>query len=205
MVGRRYFSLILVLGLLLLLVAVGCDETKNSDMKSDHVQTLLNDINLEGKYGLIDYPWLISSQDVLEQLPSEPVEMSADRIMIVGSLDLPAEIDQKVMYGFQDDQFVYISYLFVSSDEQAYMNLASTFQASLSDVMGEPITTEPNLQMFDRPIESANSGSKLTWIGEDNSYLEVLLTTTEQEDTYLLNMSVSSPRPQSPSFKPTDG
>lgn len=200
---RRYFSLILVLGLLFLLVAVGCDETK-SDMKSDHVQTLLNDINLEGKYGLSDYPWLISSQDVLEQLPSEPVEKSADRIMTVGSLDLPAEVDQKVMYGFQDDQFVYVSYLFISSDEQAYMKLASTFQASLADVVGEPITTDPNLQMFDRPIESANSGNKLTWIGVDNSYLEVLLTTTEQEDTYLLNMSVSSPRPSIHSFESTD-
>lgn len=184
------------------------DESRQPESKKHNdILTLFSEINLGGKYGFEDLPWLITKQDVMAKLTLEVVEDPAgqivDRIVAVGNLDLPAVIEQRFIYGFQDNQFLYWSSWFYTSDEQAYVDMVEELGQPLYDLFGEPKQTKPSLEMFDQATESADRGSRIFWIGEDDSYLNIYLGRMGPDDHYLLTLSVSSPRPFR-SLAPTD-
>lgn len=184
---------------------VGCSGSGSGAINDTSIQAFLNGIKIDGNYGLKDLPWYLTKNNFVEQLTldvlEDPADGITDRILTEGNLIIPAEIEQIFIYSFQDDQLLSMSYWFITSDEHAYSEFATEVGKPLYDLFGEPRSTKASLDMFDQPLESADKQSKVFWIGEDNSYLEINLGRDENED-YVLIVAISSPRPSIQSLAP---
>lgn len=180
-----------------LLVVSGCSQTErppsgSASLEGDMKQ-LIEKTNKDGTFLFEGLPWLISKQEVIDQQQQAAIQsVETDRLLVEGALSLDAKVKQMLVYHFTDDQFVSGEYLFITSDDQYFIEMGRELKA-LTKEYPEPMTN--NLAVLDQADASSRQVEHIIWEGSDRSSLQINLLTTEQGD-YLLQIHVMSPQPE---------
>lgn len=167
---------------------------KFSFVNDGSLSQLLEKTSKDGSFLFENLPWLISKQEVIDQQVQGAIQSEeTNRIIVEGALDLDAEVEQTVIYNFQDDQLVSGEYWFVTSDEQYFVEMGKELKALLTNGLSEPRTN--NLAVLDQAARSSEQGEHMIWEGLDRSGLRINLLMTDQGD-YLLQIHATSPQPE---------
>lgn len=184
----------------------GCVSNQNStegDSSSYPLNKLTSDLYENGNYIFEGQKWLTAKPEIAKTNNQDEVQKGdqQDRIITKGEFALTENVEQFIIYNFEDDKLVSGEYVFSTADKETFLSVAKELQASLSSLQA-PISND--LSVLDTADSAAAQGQHIMWEGEDQSNLRlnVLTSMDEGEKLYLLQVQSSSPLPQRKTLNP---
>jgi len=158
---------------------------------SEGVNQLLVSIHQNETFVFGELPWLISKEEVIQQIERMEIEIDdIDRLVVEGKLSLDPAIKQHVIYKFENEQLVSGEYWFRTTEKDQFDELGSAIKDVLIEVFPEPSST--NLDALDTATVSAEQHESIMWQGSDRSNMQVNLLSNDASE-YILQIQLSSP------------
>ncbi|MFD2117341.1 hypothetical protein ACFSTH_10215 [Paenibacillus yanchengensis] len=196
---------ILLYGLVFLLISTfivsGCTKVKENNeliIQNDLKQQLITMAEIE-VYSFENFPWSVNKQAVIDQLKNETIQSNeTNRIIVASDLLSNSNMQQQVIYNFEEEQLISGEYWFITTDDNQFNSLLETMNLLLSEHFPSP--KSDNLEKLEHAIRSGASDVNIMWQGSDNSYFYVKIGTTEQNKK-VLQIHITSPRSEQNSLK----
>lgn len=182
---------------LLLLIINGCSKPSESQDVSmlGELEQIVSDVVQGEEFTFAELPWFAQRQQIIATVVADDIESEEEnRLVVTGKILAVAEkdVEQRIVYNFENDQFVSGEYWFIVASEKQYNSLAMELKALLTEQLPVPMTN--NMSVLDQASNIAQGGEQLIWQGQNNTSFRISLGKIEK-DRYVLQIHITAPRP----------